>query len=661
MQIGRRTLLGAVGTSAVLRGTPLWAAAGPGEQKPPRIPSESFAEKPAMDGLKLSPDGTKVLARMQVHGQEMLGTYVISTGALKGYTLPKDSELGWYRWAGNDRFLVSVLIKFDQRELVAGNLMELIVHGVATRLLSFDLTAESGTFIGFTDSTSKGDDVLFVDPAGEYLLLSVSRSYESPPGVYRCTLKDNHPALAVRPIDGVHAWYADDKGVVRAGIGQDRGDWFLAYRPNADVEFHKIARGETHIFEDAPTGVMHFVGGTDQGYIVSNKETGLNAVYKYDFGTRTVGEKVFGCPTNDAQDLEFDENSHALIGIRYSDDRDRIAWLDPFMKDVQDGIDRVLPGRENRIASWSDDKSVLLVHSGTTRDPGTYYVFLIANTKLSPLVRPNPKLVPAQLAPMEAVKYKARDGLEIPAYLTLPVGREAKGLPLVIMPHGGPYGVRDTLEFNTEVQLLANRGYVVLQPNYRGSDSYGIDYYKRGYGEWGRKMQDDLDDGMDWLVGRGIVDPKRACLVGGSYGGYAAAWGATRNPERYRCASCFAGVFNLRKQLSYASDFLSSHTYREYKSTVRGPGSFDLDAVSPVYGAARLQVPLLLIHGDEDYTVPVDQSKDYDAALTQAKKPHEFYIIKGESHGFYRQKDSYAFYLAKLDAFLARYNPADQA
>jgi dipeptidyl aminopeptidase/acylaminoacyl peptidase len=651
-------LLGAIGTSAVLRGTPLWAAPA-AEQKPPRIAAEVFAEKPAMEGLQLSPDGTKVLARMQVHGQEMLGTYVISTGALKGYALPKDSELRWCRWAGNDRFLVSILIKFKQREDMG--LGTLMVEGRASRLLSFDLAAEAGTFIGFTDSTNVGDDVLFVDPAGEYLLLSVSRSYGQSPGIYRCTLKENHPELVVRPIDGVRDWHADDKGVVRAGIGYDQGQWFLMYRPGPDVEFHKTSRGDAHIFEDAPTGVMHFVGGTGDGYIFSNKDTGLSAVYKYDFNTRTMGEKIFACPTNDVEDLAFDTVSRALVGVRYTDDRERIAWLDPFLKDVQDGIDRALAGRQNRIISWSDDKSVLLVHSGTTRDPGTYYVFHIANTKLSPLVRPNPQLVPAQLAPMEAVTYKARDGLQIPAYLTLPVGREPKGLPLVIMPHGGPYGVRDTLGYDSEVQFLANRGYVVLQPNYRGSDSYGIDYYRHGYGEWGRKMQDDLDDGMAWLVGRGIVDPKRACLVGGSYGGYAAAWGATRNPERYRCASCFAGVFNLRKQLSYASDFLSSRAYREYKSTVRGAGSFDLDSVSPLVGVARLQVPVLLIHGDADHTVPIEQSKDYDAALTRAQKPHEFYVIKDEGHGFYQQKDSFAFYLGKLEAFLARYNPADQA
>jgi dipeptidyl aminopeptidase/acylaminoacyl peptidase len=658
MRVDRRALLGAIGTSAILRGTPLWAAAA--EQRPARIPSEVFAERPAMEGLQLSPDGTNVLARMQVRGQEMLGTYGISTGALKGFALPKGSDLRWYRWAGNGRFLVSVVVKARQYESMG--LGTASVEGRASRLLCFDVTKDAATFIGFSDQTMLGDDLVFLDPNGAYLLLSVSRSYFTSPSVYRFELENNHPTLQVRAMDGVHDWYADNQGVVRAGVGYTGpGGWFFAYRHGPETEFRTTAKGEWHLFANIPTGALCFVAGTDDGYILSNRETGFNAAYKFNFATRTTGEKIFACPTNDVDTLQFDDAGHTLEAIGYTDDQPRILWLDPLLKEVQDGIDRVLPGRQNRIVSTSADKAVLLVHSGTSRDPGTYYVFHLAATRLSPLVRPSEKLVPAQLAAMEAVRYKARDGLEIPAYLTLPVGREAKNLPLVIMPHGGPYGVRDTLEFDPEVQLLANRGYAVLQPNYRGSESYGIDYYKKGYGEWGRKMQDDLDDGMDWLAGRGIVDPKRACLVGSSYGGYAAAWGATRNPERYRCASSFAGVFNLRKQLSYTGDFLASRLYKEYKSTVRGPEAFDLDAVSPLFGAARLQVPVLLIHGDDDSTVPIDQSKDYDAALTKAGKPHEFYVIKDEGHGFYRQKDSFAFYLGKLEAFLARYNPADQA
>ena len=659
MRIGRWALLGAVGSSAMLRGRAA-VGRGPGPEAAAH-PVGVFAERPAMEGLKLSPDGTKVLARLQVRGQEMLGTYVISTGALKGFALPKDSDLRWYRWAGNDRFLVSVATKFDQLETI-NSLSTLSIKGMASRLLSFDLAAEAGRFIGFTDLTNVGDDVLFVDPSGEYLLLSVSRSYEQPPGVYRCSLKDNHPALVVRPIDGVHDWYADNQGTVRAGIGYTpKGGWFFSYRRGPDTEFHTTAKGEWHMFEGIPTGALSFVAGTDDGYILSNAETGLSAAYKFNFATRTMGEKIFACPTNDVESLEFDEAGHALQAIHYTDDRPRTMWIDPLLKEVQDGIDRALAGRQNSIVSWSDDKSVLLVHSGSTRDPGTYYVFHLANTKLSPLVRPNEKLLPAQLSPMEAVRYKARDGLEIPACLTLPTGREPKGLPLVIMPHGGPYGVRDTLEFNPEVQFLANRGYAVLQPNYRGSDSYGIDYYKRGYGEWGRRMQDDLDDGMDWLVGRGIVDPKRACLVGGSYGGYAAAWARLATPNAIAAPSASPACSTCASSSPIRATSSRAGSTRNISRRCAGPRRSTSIRSRPWSPSRGLRVPLLLIHGDADSTVPIDQSKDYDTALTKAGKPHEFYVIKDEGHGFYRQKDSFAFYLAKVDAFLARHNPGDQA
>jgi dipeptidyl aminopeptidase/acylaminoacyl peptidase len=664
MRIERRALLGALGASAALGTAPLRAAAAAaaeGGQRPPKIPVEILAEKAAMRGLILSPDGRMVLARMQVRGEEMLGTYVLSTGALKGYSLPKDNDLAWYRWAGNNRFIVSLAMKANQIDSEVGSLDTYSIEGRATRLACFELGAEAATFIGLSDASLQGDDVLFVDPEGEYLLLSLKKSYFLPPSVYRFDLKNNHSSLVVRALDGVYDWYADDKGVVRAGIGRGRDGWFFAYRPGPEVEFRKVASGEDRIFEQAMPGEMHFVGGTDLGYTLSVGQNGLSAVYKFDFAKRTLGDLVFACPTNDVESLDFGNDDHDLIAVGYTDDRERVAWLDPLMKEVQDGIDRAMPGRENRILSRSRDKNVLLVHSSTSRDPGIYYVFQLATSKLNPLVRPSDKLVPAQLATMEAVRYRARDGLEIPAYLTLPVGREAKNLPLVILPHGGPYGVRDTLGFDAEVQFLANRGYAVLQPNYRGSDSYGIAFHKSGEGEWGRKMQDDLDDGMDWLVGRGIVDRKRVALVGSSYGGYAAAWGATRNPERYRCASCFAGVFNLRSQLSYAGDFLTSRLYKQWRTMVRGADSFDLDSVSPLLRAKDLQVPVMLIHGDADTTVPVGQSKSYDAALTRAGKTHEYYIIKDEGHGFFKQKESFAFYLGKLDAFLARYNPGDLA
>ena len=251
----------------------------------------------------------------------------------------------------------------------------------------------------------------------------------------------------------------------------------------------------------------------------------------------------------------------------------------------------------------------------------------------------------------------ARDGLKIPAYLTLPKHREAKNLPLIILPHGGPYGVRDTLDYNSEVQFLANRGYAVLQPNYRGSDSYGEEFYKKGVGQIGRAMQDDLDDGMDWLVERGIADPGRVCLVGASYGGYAALWGVTRNPKRYRCAASFAGVTDLRKQLKYDGRFLSSRYKRKWKTTVKGDDEFDLDSVSPARTASRLTRPILLAHGKKDSNVPFSQFNMFRSALEKAEKKAELVVYEDEGHGFSNPENEQN-WLKKLEAFLQKHNPA---
>jgi dienelactone hydrolase len=654
MEVRRRALLGALGASAVLpAGWTAAAAAAP----PAKIPPDTFAAKPAMDDLVLSPDGRTVLARMQVRGAEMLGTYQIATGELRAFTLPKGAELAWYRWAGNNRFLVSVSMKAKQTETLAGNLITVSIEGRARRLIAFDVATQAATFIGQSAASMEGDEVIFVDPAGEYVLLEVNKSLFRSPGVSRYSLADNESTVVERPMAGVYQWYADEKGVVRAGLGSRPDEWFLAYRREPGDPLRKVSEGKWKMFEHSLAGVMCFASGSDDGYILSNHENGFYAAYKFNFATQTIGERVFACPTNDVQSLDFSEATNALEAVHYTDERHRVAWFDPLLKEVQEGIDRAMPRRQNRIVSRSSDNGVMLVHSSTPRDPGTYYVFHLAETKLQRLLKVAEHLPPAQLSAMEPVRYQARDGLSIPAYLTLPAGREPKGLPLVILPHGGPYGVRDTLRFDQEVQFLANRGYAVLQPNYRGSDSYGIDFHRRGEGEWGRKMQDDLDDGMDWLVGRGIVDPKRACLVGGSYGGYAAAWGATRNPERYRCAAAFAGVFNLRSQLGYTRDFLSSRLYKQFREKVRGADTFDLDSVSPLLEVKRLQVPVLLVHGDEDTIVPVAQSKSYASALSKAGKAHEFHVIKKEGHGF-RESGSLAFYLAKLDAFLGTHNPA---
>jgi dipeptidyl aminopeptidase/acylaminoacyl peptidase len=327
-------------------------------------------------------------------------------------------------------------------------------------------------------------------------------------------------------------------------------------------------------------------------------------------------------------------------------------------KKHQKSLDKALPGQEAWIQSRSHDGKRMTVFSTSPTDPGSYYVFEPEAKRLSRFAGVNDQINPAQMARTKYVHYTARDGLSIPAYLTLPVGRKASRLPLIIMPHGGPYGVRDTLDFSSEVQFLANRGYAVLQPNFRGSDSYGEAFHKKGEGQIGRVMQDDLDDGMDWLVKDGIVDPARICIVGASYGGYAALWGVIRNPERYRCAASFAGVTDFRAQLKYSGKSMKSRYAREWKTTVKGDDDFDLDTVSPAKNVAKLSRPVLLTHGDEDNTVPFSQYKTMIAALKKAGKSVETHIYEGEGHGFddvANEKD----WLNRLEAFLAKHNPAE--
>ena len=341
----------------------------------------------------------------------------------------------------------------------------------------------------------------------------------------------------------------------------------------------------------------------------------------------------------------------------YTDSRDRIHWFEDYFAEQQKMLDRTLPGEEVWIVSASRDRSKMIVFSTSPKDPGSFYLYEPAARKMDRFAGGKDQIDPNDMATTTYESYLARDGTKIPAYVTLPKGRDPKNLPLIILPHGGPYGVRDNMDFNMEVQFLANRGYVVLQPNFRGSGNYGETFNKLGEGQIGRSMQDDLDDGMDWLAGRGIVDPARVCIVGSSYGGYAALWGVTRNPERYRCAASFAGVTDFDKQLRFNRQFLKSRYSKKWKEFVEGADDFDLDDVSPVRLVDQLRRPVLLVHGKKDSTVPYSQFTLYKDKLEDRKADAVFVTYDDEGHGL-REFENRKDWLDQLDKFLAKHNPA---
>jgi dipeptidyl aminopeptidase/acylaminoacyl peptidase len=353
-----------------------------------------------------------------------------------------------------------------------------------------------------------------------------------------------------------------------------------------------------------------------------------------------------------------DPDTQRLIGhYTLVGDDGRYSFFDPHDAKVWAAVGRAFPGDRLQLMSWSLDRKRIVVRVDSATLGPAYNLVDLTTGKAGWLGDEFQDLKEADVSPVRPVHYKAADGTALSGYLTLPRGREAKGLPLVVFPHGGP-AVRDSPGFDWWAQAMASRGYAVLQVNYRGSDGFGWDFLKAGFGEWGRKMQTDLSDGVRYLAGQGTIDPKRVCIVGASYGGYAALAGAALDHGVYRCAASFGGISDLRKQVAYSRGMQGLSALRYW---TRFMGAEDLkDPVlaqySPLNHVADVDIPVLLVHGKDDTVVPLEQSRMMADALQKAGKPVEFVVQKGADHWLSRG-DTRLGMLQAVTTFLERYNP----
>ncbi|QTD54816.1 S9 family peptidase [Parasphingorhabdus cellanae] len=622
-----------------------------------KIPTEIFAAEGDVYQPKLSPDGSQMVYRQNSDGKSYLTIRSLSGGKSFRKQMPEDTDLNWYRWAGNDQVLFSVssLKEYHGPRTYLGDEFRQV------EMYLIDTNSGGSRFIGLEKGAPDGDNILHLDHDGRFLLLETRESIYKYPSVYKIDLATNQAEQVVKEQMKVWDWIADNEGTVRMGLSYRANSTLVFYRRTGDSPFKRIDKvKDKKVVNDEQESLLdgfNILAGSDDGYVLSNEKTGRFGLYKFNLLTREIGEKVFDHDKNDVTRFSLSDDGTALEAAYYTDSRDRIHWFDENFAGRQKILDRSLPGQEVWISSSTRDKSKMIIYSTSPQDPGSYYLYEPAAKKMDRFAGVNDRIDPTIMAETKYETYTARDGTKIPAYVTLPKGQNAAKLPLVIMPHGGPYGVRDTMDFDMEVQFLANRGYVVLQPNFRGSGSYGESFYKLGEGQMGRSMQDDLDDGMDWLVERGIVDPQRVCIVGSSYGGYAALWGATRNPERYRCAASFAGVTDFNKQLRYDRQFFKSRYSKKWRKTVEGEDDFDLDDVSPVRKVDQLRRPILLVHGKKDSRVPYSQFTLYKEKLEDRDADAVFVTYEEEGHGlkdFENRKD----WLDQLEQFLEKHNPA---
>ncbi len=349
--------------------------------------------------------------------------------------------------------------------------------------------------------------------------------------------------------------------------------------------------------------------------------------------------------------------THTVVGYATHGHWISYSYTDPQLAKLTEQVGSIFTGYRTSIVSLADDCQKAIIYSEGPDDAGTYFFVNFETGENVRLGQAYPDLPAAWITEKVPFTYKASDGLEIEAYLTLPPGRSPEKLPLIVLPHGGPQS-RDTLGFDWGVNAYASRGYAILQPNFRGSDGYGDAFVEKGYGEWGRKMQTDLSDGVRHLAAKGIIDPSRVCIAGYSYGGYAAMAGAAFDPGIYRCAASYGGVSDLRSMMvseGKQSGDRNNHAIRYWKRYLGDPTKWD--AASPLRNTDKVTIPLLLIHGKDDTVVDYMQSKLMAEALQKAGKPVELVTLSGEDHWLSRSETRLTM-LTAIVAFIEKYNPA---
>lgn len=387
-------------------------------------------------------------------------------------------------------------------------------------------------------------------------------------------------------------------------------------------------------------------------------------LYEMDLASGEISDSVFTPPWSDLDGVRFDRFTNTPLGYSWTEGAGRVHYWDPLLAELQAALEESFPDSEVYIANWDQArrKFVINIQGGTVAN--NYYLYDNETGDFSLISRAYPEIPDTAVNPRTWHTYTARDGMKLYANLTLPVDRAPRNLPAILVPHGGPEA-RNQPGFDGELlwgQFLANRGYAVIQPEPRHSGGFGRAYARAGYGKWGREMQNDLTDALQHFVDQGIVDPDRVCIVGWSYGGYAAAAGATITPDLYRCAVVGAAVTDLPKFIEVREEQTGFRSPTvEYWNRILSTGATSRDAiaeVSPARLAANVRAPVMIVHGEIDTNVPIEQGELLADALERAGKPYEFVRLEGEGHNLLRGETRTQWFEA-LDRFLEAHNPPD--
>jgi len=644
---------------------PVLAQAAPAFTMPP---VEDFTRRPKMGSLQYSADGTRFAVREEFRGRMNLVVGQVAGGALTRVTgYEREGDVGGFAWVGND-WLVFFLtdLKRGLAEQRGGGLFAVKADGSNSRRLAptVDDCIALNQLCRYTALWSRvpGSD-------RELIVESNERSAKSP-DLYRLDLESGRRTLLTSENPGqVRHWVLDREMQPRAAVSHDGKTLTNTFwlRDSGSAPWRRVMSSLE--FEPGVTPLAFGPDGTL--YVSSNRKSDTAAIYKWDLAKAEEGERIAFHPLVDltlqppsdgaiggpVSPLIFDPQTRELIGIAVDADKPETYWLRAEEAQLQASIDRALPGADNSIRKLGDGR--FAIRSRSDRDPGSYFIFDPVRRALQEVGRPYAWIDPTRMARVEVVRYKARDGMEIPGYLTLPAGKEAKNLPLVAWIHGGPWA-RDDWGWEADAQFLASRGYAVFQPNFRGSTGFGLKHLTSSFKKLGQEMQNDVTDGILNLVERGVVDRNRICIGGGSYGGYATMMGLVREPGLFKCGINVVGVTDLNWWLDLGyTDFnrWDADAATAWLTRTIGDPRADAEmmrANSPRLQAERIKAPVLFVHGGGDVRVPIKHAEGMRDAMKARDLPFEWVVYPEEGHGFIKESNRTDFY-RRMEAFLARH------
>ena len=611
------------------------------------LPVEAFGNLPQTKQLKLSPNG-KSLAFIREHqGQTLIGVADLVNGG-SNYIVRTDNQkfkIGWFRWANDQTLLISSDYPVSRRG----------VKYTETRLMKIGI--EAGAEIEPVVVTKKNEhvsqfqdniiDILPNEP--NHFLMALDLKSPNYPSVYKIDLNSKRiRKLIYSSKSNIRDWLTDRQHRVRLGIGRDETSIFFRLYDLQTEEWRNIWHYE--IFDAPDISPLGFGLNPNELYIRAD-HNGRYAIFKVDLlDPKLSRELVFSDPDYDVEgSLIYSRKTNDVIGVYHGEADDSKVYFDKSYASFQKALNKAIPDSYNNISSFSSDENKYILFSSNWQTPGAYYIGDRTKGTLDFVSEQYPLLREVELSTKQKIVYKAKDGTEIEAYVTLPMKNVKDLNAAIVIPHGGPMA-RNYSGFDWFSQFFASRGYTIIEPNFRGSSGYGFEFEMASIKNWGGVMQDDLADAAMWLVDQQKIDKNKICIVGASYGGYAAMMAAVKQQDVFKCAASFAGVSDLEFLLVKARKFTN---YKVVKKQIGSDSDF-LEKASPINYAEKINTPLLLIHGENDRVVDVTHSRNMFDELEDEGKLVEYIELADGNHYLEIEKNR-LLTLSKIEAFLERY------